>query len=206
MNRLALTERRRMDCDGYLFPADYYEIPDVEEFQDIEAVRNHAFEKLKSYEKEPVDLYLNGGLSVEVLVAIQAAARLDIRLNMWHYDCEREIYFCQPLCWKPIPGGNEKETTEEEIVLCQGRHWGAEKKSVFPEIPAEKLFDFQWQEKKAREFLKVWRNQKIRIYLSGLTSAFVSVLNAASQENVSIVWLHYDYDTEDYFPQDMDKF
>lgn len=58
----------------------------------------------------------------------------------------------------------------------------------------------------AREFLKVWRNKKIRIYLSGLTSAFVSVLNAASQENVSVVWLHYDYDTEDYFPQDMDKF
>ena len=65
MNRLALTERRKMDCDGYLFPADYYEIPGVEEFQNVEAVRNHAFEKLKSCEKGLVDLYLNGGLSVE---------------------------------------------------------------------------------------------------------------------------------------------
>ena len=91
MNRLALTERRRMDCDGYLFPADYYEIPGVEEFQDVEAVRIHALEKLKSCEKKLVDLYLNGGLSIEVLAAIQAAARLDIRLNMWHYDCERNI-------------------------------------------------------------------------------------------------------------------
>lgn len=205
MNRLALTERRRMDCDGYLFPADYYEIPGVEEFQNVEAVRNHAFEKLKSCEKGLVDLYLNGGLSVEVLAVIQAAARLDIRLNMWHYDCEREIYFCQPLRWKPVSHGDEMEKAEEEIVLCQGRHWGREKKSVFAEIPVDKLFDFQWQEERAREFLKVWRNKKIRIYLSGLTSAFVSVLNAASQENVSIVWLHYDYDTEDYFPQDMDK-
>lgn len=205
MVRLALTELRKMNCDGYIFPADYYDIPGVECFRDLEAVKRHAFEKLKSYQAETADVYLNGGMSMETLAVIQAAARLDIRLNLWHYDREGETYVCQKLCWKPAVRGGEEKEAGEEMFLCRGRHWSPEEKSVFSVIPADKIFDFQWQEEQAGEALKGSRGKKVGICVSGLTSAMVSVLNAAAKEEVSVVCLHYDYDTEEYFPQDMDE-
>lgn len=206
MNCLALTERRQMDCDGYLFPAEYYDIPGLEDFQDLRTVKDYVLEKMKQYQGKAVNVYLNGGMTIETLTVIQAAARLDIQLNLQHYDFEKDAYVCQLLSWRPGARGGEREEEEEELVLCQGRHWGGEKRAVFQVIPADKLFDFHWQEEQAGEVLKTWSGKKLKICVSGLTSAAVSVMNAAARVGVSVVWLHYDYDTEEYFPQDMDRF
>ena len=206
---LALTEKRRIPCDGYIFPSEYYEIPGILHFQDLEAVRNYAFEKLKKYQGEPIDIYLNGGMSIEVLTVIQAAVKLDIKISLYHYNREKEKYICQEVLWRPVNddrGNTIKEADQEAVSLCQGRHWGTERKSIFSIISDEQLFDFQWQELQAEKFLQNYEGKTAVIYLSGLTAAFVSVLNAAVKINVSIIWLHYDHDTEEYFAQNMDRF
>lgn len=206
MAHLALTEKRRMDCDEAIFPAEYYDIPGLTDFQDLRAVRDRAFEKLKKYEGESVDVYLNGGMSIEVLAVIQAAARLDICVTLWEYDRQKKTYVRQEVRWKPASHRERVGTGENEAVfLCQGRHWSPKHKSVFGEIPEEKVFDFRWQEQRAGEFIKEYRGGVIKIYLSGLTAAFISVLNAAQREDVSVIWLHYNYDTEEYFEQKMDE-
>lgn len=203
--RLALTERRKMECDGYLFPSDYYDIPGVEEFQDLEAVREYACEKLSPYRGEAVDLYLNGGLTIETLTAIWAARKLDISLALWHYDREKDRYVRQELKWRPVPAGRGAKEAAEAIYLCRGRHWGSEENCIFDAIPQDRIFDFQWQEEQAEEVLRDYSHKKIAVYVSGLTSAAVSVLNAAAKEQVSVLWMHHDYDREEYFPQSMEE-
>ncbi len=202
---LALTEMRRIACDGYIFPEDYYDIPGVEDFQDLKAVKQYSLKKLERYRGEKVDVCLNGGMTVEILTMIQAAAELDIELTLCHYDREKENYAGQKVCWKPVHVRAEDEESPKTVVLCKGRHWSPAEKAVFDMIPAGRLFDFLWQEEQAGKFLREFRDRKLTIYLSGLTSAAVSVLNAARREWVSVTWLHYDYDKEDYFPQYMDE-
>ena len=74
----------------------------------------------------------------------------------------------------------------------------------FQDIPDGKHFDFQWQEQQAEASLASFRGQRAEIYLTGLKTLQVSVLNAASRLEIPVTWLHYDYDTEAYFPQNMD--
>lgn len=100
---------------------------------------------------------------------------------------------------------NADEELPVTVDLCKGRHWSSAERAIFDTIPVKRMFDFQWQEEQAGEFLGSFRDKKISIYLSGLTSAVVSVLNVATRENISVTWLHYDYDSETYFPQHMDE-
>lgn len=207
MARLALTEKRRIDCDGYIFPAEYYDIPGLEDFQDLRSVKDMAFGKLKEYGGQHIDIYLNGGMSIEILAVIQAAAKLDIHIALWEYDCQEKIYVRQEIRWKPADHrGQTGREKGEAVFLCQGRHWNPKQKSVFGLIPAEKIFDFKWQEQQAEEFLEEYRGGAIKIYLSGLTAACISVLNAAYKKDVSVTWLHYNYDMEEYFEQNMEEF
>lgn len=201
---LALTKMRRIECDGYIFPEDYYDIPGVNDFQDLKAVKEYSLKKLECFRGEKVDVCLNGGMTVEILAMIQAAAELKIELILWHYDREKEDYVDQKVNWKPVHVSDEDKEPVATVVLCKGRHWSQREKAIFDTIPAERIFDFKWQEEQADQCLRDFKGRRIAIYVSGLTSAAVSVLNAAWREQISVTWLHYDYDREDYFPQCMD--
>ena len=204
MVRLALTEKRRMNVEGYIFPEDYYDIPGLKNFQDTNAVMRYAERKLTVYAGEDVDLYLNGGMSIETLACVQAAGRLHIHLNILHHDKVRDQYVAQEIRWQPRTAFMDQESVET-LGLCQGRHTGLGRKMIYQAIPNERIFDFIWLERKAAASLMEYRGRNVRVCISGLSSAYLSALNVSADLRIRIIWLHYDYSTEDYFPQEIDR-
>lgn len=190
-----------MECDGYIFPSEFYDIPGVLTFQDVGVVEQYVCEKLCPYQGEKVKVYINGGLAVEILCVIQASARLNIDLGVVHYNKDTALYdVLQEIRWnsRPFP----TELISANTVLCEGRHVIKEE-AIFAMVPKEKLFDFTWQEKTAEDFFRVHPENHFNIYLSGLTSIMLSTLNAAEKMQKYITWYHYDYDTESYFAHPM---
>ena len=86
--KIALTEKRKTECDISIFPKEYYDISELCGFQDIHAVRNHAYRVLEPYTGQQVDIILNGGMSIEILCVVQVAAKLNITL------CVLALYNC----------------------------------------------------------------------------------------------------------------
>lgn len=203
MVRLALTEKRRMDVEDYIFPEDYYNIPDLRGFQDIDAVTWHAEKKLSAYAGKCVELYLNGGMAIETLACVHAASRWNIHLNILHHDRERDLYVVQEIRWRPQVSSVDREPVET-LGLCRGRHAGLGKRMIFETIPDERIFDFAWLERKAAAALEGYCGRSVKVCVSGLSSAYLSALNVAADLGIRIVWLHYDFSTEDYFPQEID--
>ena len=204
MVRLALTEKRRMDVDGYIFPADYYDIPALKDFQDTDAVMRHAENKLSIYVGGEVNLYLNGGMSIETLACVLAAGRLHIQLNILHFDKVQDRYVVQKIRWRPQPLFADTGNAET-LGLCRGRHTGPGKRMIYEAIPDNKIFDFAWLEQMAAASLAEYRGRTVKVCISGLSSAYLSALNVAYDLRIRIIWLHYDYSTEDYFPQEIYK-
>ena len=68
------------------------------------------------------------------------------------------------------------------------------------------MFDFSWQEEQAEKVLKTVKQKQVFVYLTGLTQMTLSVLNVAYRLGISVTFLHYDFDTEEYFQQRMDTF
>lgn len=222
--KIALTEKRKTECDNSIFPKDYYDIPEVNEFQNIFAVRNYAYKVLESYAGQQVDVILNGGLSIEILCVIQVAAKLGISLCVLHYDREKDIYVSQKITWNFVSDNmilNEKnrqayekikkerkDSDIERFILCLGRHCVEDNQypTIFEIITVDKIFDFSWQEEQVEKVLKKVMKKQIFVYLTGLTQMILSVLNVAYRLGISIIFLHYDVDTEEYFPQNMDEF
>lgn len=204
MIRVALTEKRRIDVESYIFPEDYYDIPDLKGFQDVEAVEKCAELKLAAYAGGFVDLYLNGGMAIETLACVQAAGRLHIHLNILHHDKIQDQYVAQEIRWRPRTVSMDQESVEI-FGLCRGRHAGLGKRMIYEAIPDERIFDYVWLEQRAAEALKAHRGRSVKVCISGLSSAYLSVLNVAADLGIRIIWLHYDYSTENYFLQQIDR-
>ena len=96
----------------------------------------------------------------------------------------------------------------ERFILCSGRHCVEDNQypTIFEIITVDKIFDFSWQEEQVEKVLKKVMKKQIFVYLTGLTQMILSVLNVAYRLGISIIFLHYDVDTEEYFPQNMDEF
>ena len=199
---LALTEKRKIRGLKSIFPEDYFDIPGVESYQDIDAVKKYARERLKEYQGKSADIYVNGGMAIETLSVLQEAGKLDISMQLMHYDSKDEIYLAQKVNWKPKVQSGRME--REMLQLCQGRHV-LQEKPVFTSLLDVQRFDFSWQEEHAEKVLKLYKGKKLEIYLSGLTPVYVSVLNAAYKLDLPVTFLHFDNDTEEYFPQVMDS-
>ncbi len=60
-------------------------------------------------------------------------------------------------------------------------------------------------DQRAKEILRPYEGQKIKVYITGLSALMISVLNTAYELSLSVEFLHYDEDTEEYFTQDMDE-
>ncbi len=108
----------------------------------------------------------------------------------------------QQVSWQPASLPEAFETIEASLITQ--RHVQQGKLKIFPEeIPAERVMDMKWLEKKADEFFEDYENLCLRLYISGLTTALIAVLNAASKRNTGIIAMHFDNDTEEYFEQVM---
>lgn len=201
MVKLALTERRRLECDAYIFPEEYYDIPGVEEFSDLEVVKSYVRKKLEPYAAQSAAIYLNGGLSIELLSCLQIAAELDMNIVVLHYDKNTNQYVPQEVTWKPVEAENCKEA--DYLTLCAGRHPKVTEEYIFAEVTEDQVLDFTWQAQQAEQVLSRCKDKHVVIYLTGLTSLYISVLNAAARLGIAITFLHYNYDTEEYFPQEM---
>lgn len=199
--QLALTEKRKIRGMDAIFPTEYYDIPGLKSFGDVDAVGCHAFSQMSRYKHSSVDLYVNGGMTVETLAAVQAAGRLEIALRLFQWDREQGQYRPQQVRWRPIGVGHERT---EGVCLFNARHAGALEPGIFDPLPKERLFDFEWQEAWARQMLKDRRGKRLSLYLSGYTPAGISVLNAAFDLKISVTAMHYDNVSECYFPQDME--
>lgn len=196
--QLGLADNGRGRYSSYVFPAEYYDIPGLADFQDIHSVQTHAVKELEPYRNMPVEIYVNSGMTIELLAVIWAADRLNISLRVMHYDRSRGIYIPQQVTWKR---SKFPASEQEAYILCKGRHNGMKGKPLFEPLSEEKMFDFIWQQEHAKKVLSEGKRRTICLYISGLTSLCVSVLNAAHELDLPVVAFHYNYDTEEYFPQ-----
>ena len=199
--QIGLADNGRGRYSSYIFPEDYYEIPGVNEFQDTQAARSWAVEKLTPYKGQKIDLYVTVGLLIELLAALSAAAELNIEVSAWHYDKFKKIYIPQNVQWK---GTGHRFDDREDYILCAGRHRGMKGTVIFEQVPDDKLFDFSWQKDHAKAVLSQVSGRTVYLYLSGLSSICISTLNAAYELGLPVVPLHYDYDSEEFFPQELE--
>lgn len=206
MKKLGLTKKRRIVCDGYLFPEEYYDIPGVEFYDDLAAVRRYVRSRLDV--EEPVDktigIYINGGLAVELLSVLQVCSERKLSVSLFHWNQQTGQYVMQEVRWK-ADGSFGRTGPTGTYALCDGRHPNTAVHAVYPQIPNERMFDFTWLEEQAGRFLDLEQIKSADIFLSGLTTAYISVLNAAYDRKIHVRYLHYNYDTESYFYQDMDQ-
>ena len=200
--KLGLSEIRKIECDGYVFPEDVFKIENLTEYSDVAAIERYALEKMKTYAGEEVQLYLNGKLSTELLAVIKACVKLDIKLSIGHRNNYTGEYHMQDVVWKPM---ETSVNVEKCFELCRGRHDVPAEESLFEQISAEQMFDYVWMEKVAEQKLIPYKGKNIAVYITGLPSLYISVLNVAGRMGISVTCMHYDNDTDEYFPQYMDK-
>lgn len=116
---------------------------------------------------------------------------------------------------------------ELNLVLCEGRHniTQAQNGSIFgaeisekllknPELLEKVAFSRIWNKAYEHGFVRhfhapddedalVIHNVHINLYVTGLTIALISVINAMRGEDVTITLYHYDRDTGEYYPQEV---
>lgn len=200
--KLGLSEIRKIECDGYIFPDDVFKIENLTEYSDVDIIERYALEKMKVYAGKEVQLYLNGKLSTELLAVIKACAKWDIKLTIGHRNSYTGEYHMQEVTWKPAEAsGNVSQCFE----LCRGRHDVPPEESLFEQISSDRMFDYEWMENVAEQGLAAYQGEDITVYITGLPSLYISVLNAAERMGISVTCMHYDNDTDEYFPQYMDK-
>lgn len=199
---LGLTELRKIECDSYIFPDDVFKIPELDEYSDVKTIEKFAYDKLMPYAGEDVSVYINGKLSTELLAVLKAADKLQINLTIGHRNNYDGQYMFQKVRWK---SKDIKTNIDYEYSLCEGRHYVPVEESIYTKIPENKIFDFEWMEVEAKAKLEKHANQCIALYITGLPSLYVSVLNVAHKLGISLICMHYDIDTDEYFPQYLDE-
>ena len=63
--------------------------------------------------------------------------------------------------------------------------------------------DVQGTFEDAYDFLKEYKGKKVDIYVTGLTMALVSAMNAARSLDIDLTLYHYDRENNKYFPQEV---
>lgn len=204
--KIGLTRKHWEGLEGYIFPDDVFMIPGMDTFGDFQTIFRCALQKMEQYRGENIDLYISGGLSSELLETVRAAAELNIQCNLYYFDTNtwKYVEVPQKLIWKP----QEKKENQPAVAfsLCANRHDqlnGME--SIYEEITEEQMFDFAWMEERAERILMPYRNLHMKLYLTGLSQAYISVLNVAARCGISVTAMIYDYNEEDYAELEMDE-
>lgn len=98
--------------------------------------------------------------------------------------------------------GSYIEPVKTNIGLCKGRHnipYVNDENYVFDEI--KDIKDIKGLYNIAYEKLKELKNEKIYLYVTGLTVALIATLNVCKVFNINVTSMHYDKNTNEYFEQ-----
>lgn len=87
------------------------------------------------------------------------------------------------------------------MALCQARHDmpACVQGAIFPN--AVNPTDLDGMQRQAITVLQDIKGQHLTIFVTGLTVALVTVLNVCRIFNIQVTLMHFDRDTNDYFPQ-----
>lgn len=94
-----------------------------------------------------------------------------------------------------------EEVSHASMALCEGRHAipQAEDGSIFGNTINP--LDTQGLQAEAESKLKALNIKTLNLYVTGLTVALVSVLNACRQLGIVVTLYHYDREEGNYYPQ-----
>lgn len=88
------------------------------------------------------------------------------------------------------------------LNLCQARHTTPVTDSFF-NYEIEDVTNISALQDFANKRLESLRVQTLNIYVTGLTVALVTVINACHSQGVKLTLWHYDRDSNDYYKQDV---
>lgn len=95
-----------------------------------------------------------------------------------------------------------KKESENVFGLCAGRHEMPCTEFIFQEV--KDPFDFNLLNKTIEEKLKnINSNEKITIYVTGLTVLLTSVLEYCFKNNIKVELKHFNIATQEYVSQDI---
>jgi len=89
--------------------------------------------------------------------------------------------------------------TRKKLGLVKGRHVMPVTQYVFEEV--KDTMNFRSMQDEVRTKLK--EVDRLDLYVTGLTSALVEVINYCIYNNVALTLFHYDWKNEKYVPQKM---
>lgn len=200
MIKIALTKKNPIQCDLYLYPSELYDIEGMEQYDDLKTLHSYAYKRLERYKGKEIGLYINGGLLIEILIAIQVMEELNCLVHVFHWNRETDMYTEQKI--------RQIEQSElipsKEVVkrcLCSGRHFDLNIPPIFEKILKNQVMDFEWMQKEADFQLEQLKGKQLSLYMTGLTPAVISVWNAARKYFIPLEVFHYNIDTEEYFSQ-----
>lgn len=202
--KVGLSMKHWRESGEYIFPMNVKDIPGCNKFGDFDVIYEYALQKMYKYENKEIDLYICAGLSSELLEVIKVANKLNITCNIYYYDKESNGYLCHDrLTWKPQVRKNNAPVVE--FAACANRHWGLEDIAcIFETIENDKLFDVVWLREYAREKLEKYSGYHMDLFITGLTQAYVTILNVAAELGITVTALIYDTSIEDYLELNMD--
>lgn len=87
------------------------------------------------------------------------------------------------------------------MALCQARHDmpACVQGSIFPN--AVNPLDLDGMQAQAIQVLKDLKGQHLTLFVTGLTVALVTVINVCHTLDIQLTLMHFNRDTNDYFPQ-----
>ena len=92
-----------------------------------------------------------------------------------------------------------KKIEKKIFTLCEGRHKMPEEVEGVIFANSINPLDVNEMEKIASD--KLEGIQFLKLYVTGLSVALVAVVNVCHQKNIKLVLMHFDRETEDYYPQ-----
>lgn len=192
-----------MNCTSYIYPSDIYKIEGLEGYEDLERLYQFTEEKMSSYGDSYIEVYLNGGLLIEILAVLVVSQKLDINIHLFHWNRKEGFFLEQPIEYRRTNIVKDAPTSIVEMGLCANRHSFDELKYIYEAIEENYIFDFRWLEEQAEKKIRTITGNKLRLYATGLTTALLSVVNVCIRNHICIEVMHFNMESERYFSQEI---
>ncbi len=91
-----------------------------------------------------------------------------------------------------------------KYVLINTRHYHRDidnLPAIFESIDTTQIFDFDYHKKVIHECLENFKDNKLELYVTGLTPLLISVINYCRMFNIDIILYHYDTSIRTYVRQ-----
>lgn len=98
---------------------------------------------------------------------------------------------------------SRSEMADKKMGLIKGRHQMPVDKYIFEEEDFD-IFDFSYLQNRVHEAL--FDTKSLALYVTGLTVALVEVINYCVYNDIDLTLYHYNRDTNEYVPQEVNVF